>query len=67
MLVVEIEGGLEIGEGVALGIGSEGDRESFDLLRIRTTYEVSAIVELCQNVPDESGGIREGQAAKSML
>ena len=48
MLAVEIEGGLEIGEGVALGIGSEGDRESFDLLRIRTTYEVSAIVELCQ-------------------
>ena len=63
MLAVEIEGGLEIGEGVALEIGSEGDRESFNLLRIRTTYEVSAIVELCQKVPDESGGIREGQVA----
>ena len=38
VLAFEIEGGLEIGKGSALKTESGSDRESFDLLRIRTTF-----------------------------
>ena len=52
MLAVEIEGGVKVGGGVALEVGSGRGPESFDLLRICTTY---IGFRNCRAVPKSSG------------